>query len=39
MAELIGMFLCGFFFAFAIMMIVILHESDKTDVEKDTYLD
>ena len=35
MAELIGMFLCGFFFAFAIMMILILREADKADA----YLD
>ena len=39
MAELIGMFFCGFFFAFAIMMIAILRESDKQDAEMDAYLD
>lgn len=39
MAELIGMFLCGFFFAFAVMMIVILREADKEDAETDAFLD
>lgn len=39
MAELVGMFLCGFFFAFAVMMILILREADKADAEMDAYQD